>query len=203
MSSLHSEPDEMLMSNAAASQKSVANCRAQALDVAALALRYRPFLKAIAAAELPENLKSREDDSDLVQEALLKATREAKQFLGSTEKELESWLREILINQITDCVRFHSRQQRDVGVEIAIPLARLSADELSASEFVRKAEAKELTQRALHELPDDYRSVLLMRQQLDLTFTEIAERMQRSPDAVRMLWGRAILALGEKLKSLK
>ena len=203
MSSLHSEPDEMLMSNAAASQESVANCRAQTLDVAALALRYRPFLKAIAAAELPENLKSREDDSDLVQEALLKATREAKQFLGSTEKELESWLREILINQITDCVRFHSRQQRDVGVEIEIPLARLSADELSASEFVRKAEAKELTQRALHELPDDNRSVLLMRQQLDLTFTEIAERMQRSPDAVRMLWGRAILALGEKLKSLK
>ena len=203
MSSLHSEPDEMLMSNAAASQESVANCRAQTLDVAALALRYRPFLKAIAAAELPENLKSREDDSDLVQEALLKATREAKQFHGSTEKELESWLREILINQITDCVRFHSRQQRDVGVEIEIPLARLSADELSASEFVRKAEAKELTQRALHELPDDYRSVLLMRQQLDLTFTEIAERMQRSPDAVRMLWGRAILALGEKLKSLK
>jgi RNA polymerase sigma-70 factor (ECF subfamily) len=203
MSSLHSEPDEMLTSNVAASQELTANRRVQTLDVAAMALRYRPFLKAIAAAELPEHLKSREDDSDLVQEVLLKATRDANQFRGSTEKELEAWLREILINQITDCVRFHGRQQRDVGVEIAIPLAGLSADDLSASELVRKAEAKELTQRALHELPDDYRSVLLMRQQLDLSFIDIAERMQRSPDAVRMLWGRAILALGEKLKSLK
>jgi len=203
MSSLHSEPDEMLSSNVAASQESMANCRVQTLDVAALALRYRPFLKAIAAAELPEHLKSREDDSDLVQETLLKATREAHQFRGSTVQELESWLRETLLNQIKDCIRFHGRQQRNVGREIAVPVNSVSADDPSASERVRKAEAKELTQQALKELPEEYRKVLLLRQQMDLTFVEIAEHMQRSPDAVRMLWGRAILALGEKLKSLR
>lgn len=203
MSSLHSEPDEMLTSNVAASQKAEANCRTQTLDVAALALRYRPFLKAIAAAEIPEHLRSREDDSDLVQETLLKATRQADQFRGSTEKELESWLRETMLNQIRDCVRFHGRQQRDVGIEVAATVDLIAAGDPSASELVRSAEAKELTQRALHDLPEEYRSVLLMRQQLDLSFVEIADRMQRSPDAVRMLWGRAIMALGEKLKSLK
>lgn len=197
------EPDEMLTKNAAASQMSMANCRVQKLDVAALALRYRPFLKAIAAAEFPDHLKSREDDSDLVQETLMKATRQADQFRGSTERELEAWLRETLLNQITDCVRFHGRQQRNVGIEISVPVVNVAADDPTASEHVRTAEAKELIQRALSELPEDYRRVLLLRQQKDLTFVEISEEMQRTPDAVRMLWGRAILVLGEKLKSLK
>jgi RNA polymerase sigma-70 factor (ECF subfamily) len=203
MSSLPVEPDEMLTVDVAASQESMANRRVQTLDVAALALRYRPFLKAIAAAELPEHLKTREDDSDLVQETLLKATRQADQFRGSTAEELEAWLRETLLNQIKDCIRFHGRQQRNVDLEIAVPVNGFYAHDPSVSELVRKAEAKELTQRALKELPEEYRKVLLLRQQMDLTFVEIAEQMQRSPDAVRMLWGRAILVLGEKLKSLK
>lgn len=203
MSSLPSEPGEKLTPNVAASQKSVADCRVQTLDVAAMALRYRPFLKTIAAAELPDYLKTREDDSDLVQETLLKATRLSDQFRGSSEKELESWLRETLLNQIKDCIRFHGRQQRNVDLEIAVPFNSFSAEDPSASELVCKAEAKELTQKALKELPEEYRKVLLLRQQMDLTFVEIAEQMQRSPDAVRMLWGRAILLLGEKLNSLK
>lgn len=203
MSSKSVESQDTLTAQETASEKSVADCGAETLNVAEVASRYRPFLKAIAAAELPGHLNSREDDSDLVQETLLKATREADQFRGSTEKELQAWLRETLLNQIRDCVRFHGRQQRDVAVETAIPVTGISADDPSPSERVRKAEAIEFTQRALQDLPEEYRSVLLMRQQLDFTFIEIAEHMQRSPDAVRMLWGRAILALGEKLKSLK
>ncbi len=203
MSSIGDEPGEMLTTTAAASQESVVDCRVLTLDVAAMALKYRPFLKAIAAAEFPDHLKSREDDSDLVQETLFKATRQADQFRGSTEAELESWLRETLLNQIRDCVRFNGRQQRDIGIEIGVPAAGLIANDPSASEQVRKVEARELIQRALSELPDDYRTVLLLRQQNDLSFVEISEQMQRSPDAVRMLWGRAILVLGEKLKSLR
>lgn len=203
MSSLPGEPDEMPTANVAASQESTANRRVQRFDVAAMVLRYRPFLKAIAAAEFPDHLKSREDDSDLVQEALLKATSQADQFRGTTEKELEAWLRETLRNQIRDRVKHHSRQQRDVAIEIAFPVSAIAETTTTVSEELRKSEAKEIVQRVVNEMPDDYRTVILLRQQMDLSFIEIAEQMQRTPDAVRMLWGRAILALGEKLKSLK
>jgi len=203
MSSLPVEPDHLLTSNVPAAQVAVADYRGLMLDAAALALKYRPFLKAIAAAEFPDHLQSRIDDSDLVQETLLKATRQVDQFRGSTEKELEAWLRETLLNQIRDSLRFHGRQQRDVGIEIAVPLSEISTSDPTASEQVRKAEAKELIQRCLSDLPEDYRTVLLLRQQNDLSFVEISDQMQRSPDAVRMLWGRAILVLGEKLKSLR
>lgn len=53
--------------------------------------------------------------------------------------------------------------------------------------------------KALNELPDDCRTVILLRQQMNLGFMEIAEQMHCTPDFVRTLWGRAILMLGEKL----
>ena len=203
MSSLPPEPDEVLVKTVAASHEAAASCRNQPFDVAALIVQYRPFLKAIAAAEFPDQLRSRVDDSDLVQETMLKATRQADQFRGSTEAELESWLRETLLNQIRDCVRFNGRQQRNIGIEIPIASSNVSAADPTASEEVRKAETRDLIRKVVNELPDDYRTVILLRQQLDLNFVEIAEQMNRSPDAVRMLWARAILVLGEKLKSLK
>ena len=203
MSSLPAELDQVLTTSVAASHEAAANCRSPTLDVAALILQYRPFLKAIAAAEFPDQLRSRVDDSDLVQETMLKATRQADQFRGSTEAELESWLRETLLNQIRDCVKFNGRQQRDIRIEIPIASSMVAASYPAASEVVRKAETRDLIRKVVNELPDDYRTVILLRQQLDLSFVEIAEQMNRSPDAVRMLWARAILVLGEKLKSLK
>jgi RNA polymerase sigma-70 factor, ECF subfamily len=84
-----------------------------------------------------------------------------------------------------------------------LPLETVHSTDPSASEQVRKAEAREIVLNAMTDLPDDYRTVLLLRQQMDLTFPEIGERMQRSPDAVRMLWARALVALGEKLDSMR
>jgi len=201
MSSLPNEPGEMLTTSVAVSQESVANWRVQTFDAAAIAFKYRPFLKAIAAAEFPDYLQSRVDDSDLVQETLLNATQNIDQFRGTTEEELESWLRESLLNQVRDCVRFHGRQQRDVALEIVIPQSQVRCPDPSASEQLRRTESQERIWGIVSELPEDYRTVILLRQQMDLTFVEIAEQMQRSPDAVRMLWGRAIVVLGEKLKS--
>lgn len=53
--------------------------------------------------------------------------------------------------------------------------------------------------KAVNELPEDCRTVILLRQQMNLGFMEIAEQIHCSPDFVRTLWGRAILMLGEKL----
>lgn len=172
-------------------------------QIAAMVAACRPSLKAIAASLLPDHLKSRVDDSDLVQETLLKAVAQADQIRATCPAQVEAWLREILINSIRDCIKFHGRQQRSISREQFLPLDPVRATDPSASEQVRKAETREIILNAVTELPDDYRTVLLLRQQLDLTFPEIGERMQRSPDAVRMLWARALVALGEKLKAVR
>lgn len=64
----------------------------------------------------------------------------------------------------------------------------------------KRTEAKGFLWKAVNELPEDCKTVILLRQQTDLNFGEIAEQMDRSSDAVRMLWGRAIMMLGEKFE---
>lgn len=54
---------------------------------------------------------------------------------------------------------------------------------------------------ALGRLPDDYRRVIAWRQQEQLSFEEIGQRMQRSPDAARKLWARAIERLKRELRA--
>jgi RNA polymerase sigma-70 factor (ECF subfamily) len=52
---------------------------------------------------------------------------------------------------------------------------------------------------ALARLPDAYREVLVLRHLEGLAFPDIAERLERSPGAVRVLWTRALKRLREEL----
>lgn len=49
------------------------------------------------------------------------------------------------------------------------------------------------------DLPDDYRTVIMNRNLEDLSHEEVAERMNRTPGAVRMLWLRALAELRAKI----
>jgi RNA polymerase sigma-70 factor (ECF subfamily) len=165
-----------------------------------IAAMYRPYLKTLAAVEFPEFLQSRVDDSDLVQDSLLKACRELSTFRGTTEAELKTWLVQIMRNQLTDLVRHHGRQQRDVLAETMTGLSGFPSRDESPSDQLKRRETHELFWKIVESLPIDYRTVIFLRQQQDLSFAEIADRMQRTPDAARMLWGRAVVALGERLE---
>ena len=52
---------------------------------------------------------------------------------------------------------------------------------------------------AIAELPDDYRRVIELRSRENRTFQEIGCELNRSPDAARMLWFRAIESLRQAL----
>lgn len=153
---------------------------------------FRPYLKAIARAELPESLQSRVDDSDIVQETLLLACR-SMPAEPMMEGEQRAWLRQILRNRVADVIRFHLRQRRDVRKDVHA--VSFPAIKDSPSSQVRHSESIEQVRSALESLSPDDRTVLLLRQQHGLSFSEIGEQMGRSADAARMLWGRAILRL--------
>ena len=63
------------------------------------------------------DLQVRLDPSDLVQETLLEAHRDFRQFLGRTEAELTVWLRRILVRNLADQLKHHQSQKRDFGRE--------------------------------------------------------------------------------------
>jgi RNA polymerase sigma-70 factor (ECF subfamily) len=172
--------------------------------------QYRNYLTILAATQLDARLRRRFSPSDLVQEAMLGATRDFAQFRGLTERELLAWLRQILIHCLHHAHEAHIRAgRRDVRREISLDEMALDrsaaklADVLAvdgsspAAKAAKREKAVEVAD-LLARLRPDYRDVIVLRNLQGLSFEEIALAMDRKPGAVRMLWLRAI----EKFKRL-
>ena len=77
-------------------------------------------------------------------------------------------------------------------------LAKLiPASDASPSMAVQQQEEAVVLADRLARLPDDYRTVLVLRNLQSMPFEEVAKQMQRSAGATRMLWLRAIEQLRE------
>ena len=173
---------------------------------------YRNYLTILAATQLDRRLRRRMNPSDLVQETMLAAHRDFGKFRGGTEREFLAWLRQILINCLHHAIETHFKaKMRDVRCEVsiervsaaldrsAVNLAQVLADPgPSPSVPVRQREHAVALANQLAKLRPQYRDVIVFRNLQGLSFDEIAERMNRKPGTVRMLWLRAI----EKFKQV-
>jgi RNA polymerase sigma-70 factor (ECF subfamily) len=167
---------------------------------------YRNYLTILAAAQLDARLRQRLSPSDLVQETMLGAYRDFAQFRGTSERELLAWLRQILINCLRHAYDAHLQaRRRDARRDISLDEAHraldhsvtrlaqvLAAKGPSPSADARHREQSVIVSDQLTRLRPDYRDVIVLRNLQELSFEEIAARMDRKPGAVRMLWLRAI-----------
>lgn len=168
----------------------------------------RGYLLSIASRRLRAGLRSKGGASDLVQQTFLDAQRDFERFQGESEKELLAWLRQILLHNLAHFERrYRATGKRDLGLEVPLADAAsrtvggadLSAQTPSPSEQFAAREEAETVQQAVQRLPDDYRQVLLLRHQEQLTFEEIGQRLERSTSGARALWLRAVERLNEEL----
>ena len=107
-----------------------------------------------------------------------------------------AWLFRIAANLITD----HYRQK---GKNALMPIPE--DYESSDLDLLDQATSKEETQwlrQALHQLPDDYQDLLILRFVHDLPHTEIAKIMNKSAAALRSMQYRAVKALTQELEKL-
>jgi RNA polymerase sigma-70 factor (ECF subfamily) len=168
--------------------------------------RYRPLLKLqTRQMELDPRLQRRFDGSDVVQEALLKAPVKLDQFRGRTEAELVQWLYEILASTLVDEVRKAHRRKRDLALERSLVAAvgessaRLEAYLADQNPTpATRAERQDVlvrVARALEQLPEDQRDVVLLRDVQGHAVAEIAARLARTEKSVAglLLRGRARL----------
>ena len=174
--------------------------------------RYRNYLRLLAQAQMGRHLRGRCDASDLVQQTLLEAHRDFGTFQGRREPELLGWLRRILAHNLFNAARHFSARQRDASREVSLEqlqqgldqssltLGRCLADNVpTPSQLAARNEAAVRLADALAQLPEDYRTVLLLRVFEGLSAEEVAERMGRSAGAVRMLQLRALATLRAQL----
>jgi RNA polymerase sigma-70 factor (ECF subfamily) len=175
---------------------------------------YSNYLKLLVATQLDSRLRGRVSPSDIVQDTFFEAHRDFKQFRGQSTAEFVSWLRRIVVHNILRVVEQHLlTEKRDVRREVSLEeigrrleqsTARLetllAVESDSPSRHAVEREHEVLLADALAELPPDYRDVIVLRHIDGLPFDGVAERMNRTVGAVRMLWLRALKRLREELQ---
>jgi RNA polymerase sigma-70 factor (ECF subfamily) len=175
----------------------------QALEV------YRLYLLGIARRELDPALQAKGGASDLVQETFLEAQRDFAQFRGASAAELQAWLRRLLLNNLANFKRtFRGTDKRDVGREVPLERATPGSAEAALttpmpapSGAAVANEQAEVVQAALARLPEKYRQVLVWRYQEGRSFEEIGQRLQRTANAARKLFARALERFEQELES--
>jgi RNA polymerase sigma-70 factor (ECF subfamily) len=156
-----------------------------------------------ANRELGADLQAKGGASDLVQETFLEAQQAFGRFHGTSEAELLAWLGVILQHNVANFRRRYEAGRRAVTREVSLDDSALGAvppaEGPSPSSLAAAGEQTHNLDRALERLPEHYLQVIHWRHRDQLSFEEIGRRLDRSTDAARMLWGRAIAQLQKEL----
>lgn len=158
--------------------------------------KYRPRLAVLIHYQLGNKARRDADVDDVLQETLLRAFRDIRQFQYQTAGSFWKWLARIAGHVITDLARAQNRQKR-AGEHVPFRSesnpggpdpadsgtpSRIFAENQSLGRFIEK----------MNLLPDDYRRVILLAKIDGLTTGEIAQMMGKSNQATALLLHRAI-----------
>jgi RNA polymerase sigma-70 factor, ECF subfamily len=166
----------------------------------------RRYLLCVAHQQLNRDLQAKGGASDLVQETFLEAQSSFDRFQGTSEVELRAWLRQLLHHRAAKFRRrYRTTQKRRLARETALAAAGVAAgpaDERSSpsAQLMASEQAQRLL-RALERLPDDYQRAITLRYVERCSFEEIGRRMERTPNAARLLWLRAIEHVRHELRA--
>jgi RNA polymerase sigma-70 factor (ECF subfamily) len=144
-------------------------------------------------------LPTEEDARDAVQDAFLFAFRSLDRFQGHSR--LSTWLHRIAVNAALMRLRTR-RRKREEPLEPLLPTylndghhAERFASWVDPADLIERAENKALVRRLIGELPDGYRTVLLLRDIEGLNTEETAKLLETTPNAVKVRLHRARQAL--------
>ncbi len=146
------------------------------------------FVRARLGPKLRQNVES----VDVLQDAYLAAHKAFENFEYIDDGSFTRWLCRIIENRIRDMNDHFGAQKRQ-----AVPLP--ASDPTGPVTALDRAEHREKVVRALDELSEDHRQVLLLRFFEDLSAEEVGQIMDRTGGAVRKLTSRALVELGRRL----
>ncbi len=145
-------------------------------------------------------LKNEEDAQDAVQEAFLCAFKDIGRFAGRSQ--LGTWLHRIVVNAALGRLRTR-RRRPERSIEDWLPhfgddehqiIPPTPWQETSAA-ILQRQETREVVQRSIGQLPEIYRTVLLLRDIEGLDTDEAARMLDVSPGVVKTRLHRARQAL--------
>lgn len=144
-------------------------------------------------------LGNRAEAEEAAQEVFLRVHRAIKDFRG--EARLSTWLYSITsrlcLTRLGSGERRLAQASEDDGA-----LEGLANHEVDAAAALERREQQVALQRAIAELPDDRRILVVLRDLEGLSYEEIAQTLDLTLGTVRSRLHRARLELKEKLEKL-
>ncbi|GAC1417241.1 MAG: RNA polymerase sigma factor RpoE [Acidobacteriaceae bacterium] len=151
------------------------------------------------------SLQNPSDASDVTQEVFLKVFRSIRGFHG--DASLRTWLYRIAVHEASNQRRWWTRHRRqevtidssmagDDGDNEQLSLAATLADRGSSPfDHAAQRQLRERVEAALREVPEAFRTVVVLREIEGFTYEEIAEILQTNLGTVksRLTRGRAAL----------
>jgi RNA polymerase sigma-70 factor (ECF subfamily) len=138
-------------------------------------------------------LRDEQEAEDAVQAAWIKVYSHLASFRG--DAAFTTWITRIAVREAS------ARKRRDAPTLVAIEEVVVSDEHESPADSAYTAELGRIFERRLDELPDGLRSVVLLRDVLELDTAETAECLGIREEAVRVRLHRARHALAEIVDS--
>lgn len=166
--------------------------------------RHRDSLVRMVRYRLNRGLARRLDASDVVQDALLVASRRLDDYLRNPEMPFHAWLRVVTRERLVDAYRRQLADKRDAGREQSQaansrpsldPAAQLRDEQLTPAAMLLRKEFAERFYQAVDQLAEDAKEIILMRHGEQLTNSQAAELLGLSEAAAGMRYLRALRQL--------
>jgi RNA polymerase sigma-70 factor (ECF subfamily) len=156
---------------------------------------------------IARSLQDPADAADITQEVFIKVFRSIRSFHG--DSSLRTWLYRIALHEASNQRRWWSRHKRQ-EIAMEAPCSRCEADAESESislgatladagyspfDFAAQQEVRERVEAALREVPEVFRTVVVLREIEGFAYEEIAEILQVNLGTIksRLTRGRAAL----------
>jgi RNA polymerase sigma-70 factor (ECF subfamily) len=150
-------------------------------------------VEAFVRSKIQPAHRPRLDVQEILQDTFVRAFRSFDSFHGEDLEAFRRWLTGVASKTV---LRAEEQARRHRTLEIATDVA---AEDVSPSRALRREERFDRLQRALDSLSRDHREVILLTRIDGLSLKQAAERMDRSPEAVRKLFWRALKELRSAL----
>jgi RNA polymerase sigma-70 factor (ECF subfamily) len=141
---------------------------------------------------------------DISQEAFIKAYRALPRFRG--DSAFYTWLYRIAVNTAKNHLASQRRRPMDIELDLQDPEQyglHAKLKETDTPEAISLSqELQETLERAIHALPDDLRTAIILRELDGMSYEEIAETMDCPVGTVRSRIFRARDAIGKKIGTL-
>lgn len=157
--------------------------------------RYGPRLRRWATGRLPGHARHIDDTEDIVQDVLVQALKNVKNFEHRQEGAFHSYLRTAILNRIRNRVRHAGVRERAEE-----PVAEGYRPAPSPLEELIGSEALERYEQALATLKESDRELVVARIEMDCSYEELADLTDRpSANAARMACKRALMRLAQEM----